>query len=188
MEIWKPISGYEGYYEISNYGNFRSVDRWVNTKGNTKKFIKGKDKPVQTRKGTKYKIITLCKKNVLKTYQVHQLVMLHFKDGFIKGTEVNHIDGNPENNRINNLEESNRSHNQLHACAMGLKKKQGKSKYTGVFYNSRNTNKPWIATLHHNGKSSYGWKGFATEEEAALHANYLMDRIGCTMRKRNIVP
>jgi hypothetical protein len=35
-EVWKDIQGYEGYYQISNYGNVRSVDRFVNSKNNSK--------------------------------------------------------------------------------------------------------------------------------------------------------
>lgn len=186
METWKPIQGYEGYYEISNYGNVRSVTRQVKASRGENKFrtIKGTLKPTQQRAGSKYRIVTLCKENKLKTFQVHQLVMMHFYPNFVKGTQINHKDGNPENNHIDNLEPSNASHNQLHAIGTGLKPKVGKtSKYYRVSYIAKYD--VYAVCMKHNGKSSFGWKTFKDELEAAKYADELLDMIGDTVRPRN---
>ena len=49
MEIWKSIKGYEGYYEISNFGNVRSLDRNVKGKDGKLQFLKGKNLKNTTR-------------------------------------------------------------------------------------------------------------------------------------------
>ena len=41
-EIWKPIEGYEGLYEVSSLGNVRSLDRLDIYKGKYKRYFKGK--------------------------------------------------------------------------------------------------------------------------------------------------
>lgn len=41
MEIWKDVKGYEGMYQVSNYGNVRGLDRYRISKNNTKVFVKG---------------------------------------------------------------------------------------------------------------------------------------------------
>ena len=121
-----------------------------------------------------------------KTYTVHQLVAMAFIPGFVKGTELNHIDGNKLNNSVSNLEVSNPSHNQIHAVATGLAPKQGKSRFRNVTYvKNPKAIKRWAASIRHNGKSSYGWKTFHTEEEAARYVDYLLDEIGDTQRIRN---
>lgn len=100
---------------------------------------------------------------------------------------MNHIDGNPGNNNITNLEISNPSHNQFHALRTGLKKKPGlTSKYRNVSYikNPRAKNK-WVVCINHNGKTSFGWKTFSTEIEAAKYADELLDSIEDTERLRN---
>lgn len=42
IEEWRPVVGYEGEYEVSDWGRVRSLDRYVNTKGNSKRLVKGK--------------------------------------------------------------------------------------------------------------------------------------------------
>lgn len=44
IEIWKDIIGFEGYYQISNLGNVRSLDRYIKNKNGTCQFRKGKSK------------------------------------------------------------------------------------------------------------------------------------------------
>ena len=187
IEIWKDIPGYENEYQISTLGNLRSKDRVVPCIHNSTRKTKGKlRKTFPNKRG--YLICTLCKENKLKTYTVHQLVCLTFMDGFIKGTEVNHKDGNPANARLDNLEISNPSHNQLHAVRTGLKPKVGISKYHNVCYLSNPRAKAkWAACIKHAGKSCFGWKTFMTEEEAALYVNELLDSIGDTSRLRNVI-
>lgn len=187
QEIWKDIPGYEDDYQISSYGNLRSKTKTVPTIGGARRTVTGKlRKTFLNKKG--YLICTLSKGNKLKTFTVHQLVCLAHMDGFIKGTEINHIDGNKANPRLDNLEVSNPSHNQLHAVRTGLVTKRSVSRYHNVSYIANPKAKcKWAGSIRHAGKSCYGWKTFMTEEEAALYVNELLDSIGDTERNRNVI-
>lgn len=184
-EIWKKIPGYETKYEISTLGNIRSITRKVPCKGGIR-VLNGKLLKQQiNHRG--YKIIALSQGSTSpKTYTVHQLMGITFIPNFIKGTEINHKDGNSTNNALSNLEESNPSHNQFHAVTTGLRRKLNSSQYRYVYYVKNPKAKcKWAACITHEGKASYGWKTFMTEEEAANHADYLLDSIGDTQRSRN---
>lgn len=185
MEIWREIPGYETLYEISSYGNLRSMDHVVPCKGGKTRKVKGKPRKVfLNRRG--YVITTLSNKNKLMTYTVHQLVALTFMPGFVQGTEINHIDGDPSNNCLENLEISNPSHNQLHAVRTGLKQVKRTSQYRHVSYISNPRAKSrWAVCIKHAGKNSYGWKTFMLEIDAARYADELLDAIGDTQRLRN---
>lgn len=185
MEIWKDIKDYEDSYEISSLGNLRSKDKTVPCKGNKTRFIKSKPRKIfANKKG--YMTCVLSKHCLLKTFTLHQLVAQAFIPGFTKGLEINHIDGNKTNNIVSNLEISNPSHNQLHAVSTGLKPKQGKSRYNNVTYvKNPRAKRKWAASIRHDGKSSYGWKTFYTEEEAAKYVDELLNSINDTQRLRN---
>lgn len=185
IETWKPIPNYEGKYEISDLGNIKSITRQVRTKGNSTRTVLGKLLNQQiNHKG--YPIIGLSTGKLVKTYTVHQLVGITFIPNFIKGTELNHKDGNKQNNALTNLEISDSSHNQFHAVRTGLKPKTGKSKFNNVTYvKNPRAKKKWAASIRYAGKSSYGWKTFDTEEEAAKYVDELLDSIGDTERNRN---
>lgn len=187
-EIWKDILGYEDKYQVSSKGRIRNLERQVRCRGNKLRTIKEKVRKPQIKKDG-YHIATLCDGigNVC-TYTVHQLVAQAFIPNFIKGMQVNHIDGNPGNNCVENLEISNSSHNQLHALhILKVKPKYGKtSKFNNVSYiNNPSVKNKWAACLSYNGKSSYGWKTFSTEEDAAKYVDYLLDSINDTIRPRN---
>lgn len=185
QEIWKDILEFEGNYQVSNLGRIRNLERKVKRRDNTFRLIKERiRKPQINKRG--YIIATLCTSELTKTFSVHQLVAQAFLPNFIKGMEINHIDGNPGNNSINNLEISNPSHNQLHAIRIGLKSPQGISKYHHVSYiNNPRAKSRWAVCIRYNGKSSYGWKTFMTEIEAAKYADELLDSINDTERLRN---
>lgn len=188
IEVWKDILNYEDQYQVSNLGNIRSKDRMVNTKGNATRLIKSAEKKLCVNRNG-YAITALSKPGTpLWTVTVHQLVAQAFIPNFVKGTEINHIDGNKLNNAVSNLEVSNPSHNQFHAIRTGLVPKVGKSIYRNVTYlkNPRAVKK-WAGSIRHAGKSSYGWKTFMTEEEAARYVDALLDSIGDTNRIRNFI-
>ena len=107
MEQWKDIKGYEGYYQISNYGNIKNI--------NTQKILIGDTNNIG------YKRITLYRP-IKKRFFVHRLVALHFCDGYQDGSVVNHKDGNKLNNHFDNLEWVIHSENDLHAYQMELRK------------------------------------------------------------------
>lgn len=185
MEIWKDVFGYEDCYEISSYGQLRSKDHLVPCKNGKTRLVKGKQKKLFTN-DRGYLITTLSQRNKLKTFVVHQLVAQAFLPGYAKGVMVNHIDGNKQNNCINNLELSDSSHNQLHAVRTGLKIVKRTSQYRHVSYiNNPKAKSRWAVCIKHNGKGSFGWKTFTDETEAAKYADQLLDSIGDTQRLRN---
>lgn len=106
MQIWKEIKGYEGLYEISNYGEVRSLDRCIVKSNGVKQHKKGRMMvPVKNSDG--YLIIKLSKNKKRKSIAVHRLVAEAFIDypaDESKVYEVNHIDCNRENNNVDNLE------------------------------------------------------------------------------------
>lgn len=101
-EVWKDIKGYEGYYQISNFGNVRSLDRWIKDNG-TLVFKHGTLlNPVKQSVG--YLQIALNIKGKIQKKYIHRLVMEAFNPTDNPELEINHIDENKENNMITNLE------------------------------------------------------------------------------------
>lgn len=101
-EIWKDIKGYEGYYQISNFGNIRSLDRWINNNG-TLVFRMGKILS-PSKSGPGYLQIAFYVDGKTQKKYIHRLVMEAFNPTDNPKLEINHIDENKENNMITNLE------------------------------------------------------------------------------------
>jgi hypothetical protein len=121
-EIWKDVVGYEGYYQVSNFGRIKSVDRIVNHISGRKR-VKGL---IMTPKnaGCGYLKVDLSKNNKYKAEYVHRLVLKHFKGEDKLKPEVNHKNGNKTDNRLDNLEWVDSSENKNHAILTGLRKIQ----------------------------------------------------------------
>ena len=102
-EVWKDIKRYEGYYQISNKGNVRSVEREV-IYSNGRHYIYPSKiiKTFQDKKG--YILVTLSKSNKLKTMKVHRLVAEAFIENLYNLPQVNHKDEDKTNNKVENLE------------------------------------------------------------------------------------
>ena len=113
--IWKDIVGYEGYYQISNDGLVKSLERFSVDKNNRVFPIKEKLLTLKLPKGAYYYQILLYKNSKYKLFRVHRLVCESFKEKTSTNLEVNHIDGNKLNNNINNLEWVTKSNNILHS-------------------------------------------------------------------------
>ena len=115
QEVWKPIPGYEGLYEISNIGSLKSYAPHPRYKPG--RIIKS----VMDDKG--YIQYSLCKAGVKRLYKIHQLVMLAFVGPQQKGIYVNHKNGIRHDNRLENLEYVTPSENIKHAydCLAMLK-------------------------------------------------------------------
>lgn len=98
VDIWKDIPGYECYYQVSNTGKVRSVDRTEYGK----KF-KGKILTPRVTNGG-YLGVTLCKCNHHKHISIHRLVAIAFIPNPNNLPQVNHKDENVKNNNVENLE------------------------------------------------------------------------------------
>lgn len=125
MEIWKDIQGYEGLYMVSNLGRVKSLPRkmknGVNKLGEDTFFI-SKEKFLKERiakDDSHYASVSLRKNNSSSTKHIHRLVAIAFIPNDDKRkTQVNHIDENKLNNRLDNLEwmtpQENTRHNDIH--------------------------------------------------------------------------
>lgn len=117
-EIWKPVVGYEGLYEVSNLGNVRSVDHIVNVVRGEQRYqmpIKGQPLAPQPRQHG-YLAVPLYGKGGHKTrnmriFSVHRLVAQAFIPNPDNLPEVNHMDEDKTNNRADNLEWCDRKYN-----------------------------------------------------------------------------
>lgn len=141
-EIWKDIKGYEGLYQISSFGNVKSLDRYIINKNGDKQFFSKKYLTQGFSNG--YLKVILSKNNKQKTFRVHILVAKAFIPNHKNKLEVNHIDGNKSNNRIDNLEWNTRSENELHAYRNGLAKPSDKQKQAVAKYAKENYSKKVI--------------------------------------------
>ena len=101
-EIWKDIPDYEGYYQARNLGRIRSLDREVAYNDGRVRILKGKVmKPVMDRGG--YLRIHISKEGKTRTFLVHRLVWMAFNGEIQEDFEVNHIDEDKTNNKLENL-------------------------------------------------------------------------------------
>lgn len=115
-EIWKDIVNYEGLYQVSNLGNVRSLSFGARNirKSNKIKLLK------QSPTNCGYLKVQLYK-NGYKMFYVHRLVAIAFLPNPENKKQINHIDGNKQNNNVLNLEWSSASDNQKHAIRHGLR-------------------------------------------------------------------
>ena len=108
MEIWKNIKNYESEYQISNLGRIKSI--------RAGKIMKN----VLDNNG--YLICTLSVSGKRKKFAIHRLVADAFIDNIFNKQQVNHIDGNKQNNISSNLEWVTPKENTNHAWRLGLSK------------------------------------------------------------------
>lgn len=94
MEEWKDIKGFEGFYQISNYGNGRSVERTIERLSRWGKLVKVTYPSVDLKKnivGKGYRRFDLCKNGEYTHKYVHQLVWETFVGDIPEGMEIDHI-------------------------------------------------------------------------------------------------
>lgn len=119
-EQWLPVVGYEGFYEVSNTGKVRSVDRVVvGGRGICTRKAESKEKRLYVAK-IGYPVANLYKDNKFKQIPVHRLVAWAFLPNPHGYRYINHMDGNKLNNNLDNLEWCTQSHNVRHAFRTGL--------------------------------------------------------------------
>ena len=118
LEVWKDATGYEGIYECSSLGHIRTAKgkttyRTLNGK-EQKKIWKQRILKDKNPKGREFRI-SLWKDGELKDWQAHRLIAMTFIPNPENKPCINHIDGNPKNNQVNNLEWTTYTENQNHA-------------------------------------------------------------------------
>jgi hypothetical protein len=104
-EIWKPIVGYEGRYEVSNTGRVRS-------------FHFNKPIILSSIVFYGYVIVSLCILNKKRNRRIHRLVAQAFIPNPLNKPQVNHKDKNKQNNHVDNLEWATNQENVRHSIAM----------------------------------------------------------------------
>ena len=108
MEIWKPIKNWEDKYEVSNKGRIKN--------STTGKILKG------DKNNCGYCRISFYDKSRKERVFIHRLVLMTFSPvDNMENLQVNHIDGNKENNSLENLEWVTQIENEMHAIKLGLK-------------------------------------------------------------------
>lgn len=101
---WKAIPGYEGSYEVSDDGQVRSVDRYVRN-GRGQGYLRFHRSRIRSLYSDKsgYIRVTLKRDGVARTHLVHHLVLEAFVGPKPVGKECRHLNGNPVDNRLENL-------------------------------------------------------------------------------------
>lgn len=117
-EVWESITDYEWLYEVSSFWRVRRIPGYVTYRqprsGKYQKWrVNGRTLKIMLDHNW-YCIVKLSKNHKQKTIFVHKLVMLAFKPNWRKRT-INHIDGNPINNHVDNLEWATYAENIRHS-------------------------------------------------------------------------
>ena len=116
-EVWKDIPGYEGKYQASDQGRIRSVDRRVRCAHGAYRLMRGRVLKPAASKYNPHLLVVLGHGN--PGSPVHQLVALTFHGSRPKGQDVRHLDGDPKNNRADNLAYGTRTDNILDVYRIG---------------------------------------------------------------------
>lgn len=127
MEIWKDIEGYEGFYQVSNEGRVKSLERTITYKDNRKKILKEKIlHPFLSDLG--YYHVMLSKNGTPKRYKVHRLVAKAFIPNPSNLPIINHMDENPKNNKAENLEWCDHKYNINYGTAIERMRKKNQNR------------------------------------------------------------
>lgn len=110
LREWKPIPGWEDFYEASNLGEIRSLDRQVRGRGNGVRVVCGRVLKQQLA-ANGYMQVFLVGSGIRKTMRVHRLVAAAFLGPRPDGLETRHLNDNKEDNRLVNLAYGTKSEN-----------------------------------------------------------------------------
>ena len=115
MEVWKDVAGYEGLLQVSNLGRVKTLDHYVrHKKAEHLKRIKERIHTVQIG-NSGYKYFMFCYNGQSKHLQIHRLVATAFIPNPENKPQVNHINADKLDNRVENLEWCTPSENMQHA-------------------------------------------------------------------------
>lgn len=148
MEVWKDIKGFEKFYQVSNLGRVRSLDRVVEMSDGRRRKERGQIlKPrVKTNRGG-YLSVVLRKAGTRKDFTVHQLVALAFVPNPDPETltQINHKDEDKTNNKPSNLEWCTQEYNNSYGTRLARAAKSRTNK----------GGRPVIGTNISTGKETY---------------------------------
>jgi hypothetical protein len=123
-EIWLPVTGYEGLYEVSSFGRVRSLNRIHKSRnqwGEITRSWPAKLLRLNRQIKTGYYHVQLCSAGKIKAHLVHRLVCEAFNGPSPQGLECAHLDGTRTNNSAENLKwltsKENQSHRVIHGTA-----------------------------------------------------------------------
>lgn len=147
-EIWRDVDGYDGDYQISNYGRAKS-------------FKQGKIIILKPGYKSGYLWFSLSKDNHRKYCAVHRLVAQAFIPNPDGKPQINHIDGHPLNNYVCNLEWATGVENQQHAITTGLfAHKKGTECYQAKLTTEL---AQWILSVFKSGDKQFGARPLARQ-------------------------
>ncbi len=177
QEVFVPIKGFEGLYEISNFGRLRNARKIMKT--------------YQINSG--YLAAKLVKEGVRTSVLIHRLVAEHFLSNPLNKPEVNHKSQEKTDNSVDNLEWVTSSENKAHSYSNGWTRYNEPSKgiklgNTSKFHNVLwdKARQKWVGVVRHESKN-HMQKRFDSEVEAARHVNMILDTLGLHDRPRNTV-
>lgn len=180
MEIWKDIKGYEGMYQISNYGNVRALDYKVKMlhgertkKGHLLK---------STSNGNGYLIVGLSCKGKRKNYYIHRLVAETFLDNPNMCNQVNHKDYNTFNNCLDNLEWVSAKENIIYSLPNRPKTNKATNQY-GKYIKFDKRYSSFVVVVPNGYKSRKYVGSFKTQEEAIKQRDEYLKMTSGNMQK-----
>jgi len=126
MEEWRDTE-YDGY-QVSSFGNVRSIDRYQTNANGKTIFYEGKElkkTPMKGRDGYGYYVVNIRQHGEANVVLVHRLVATAFLDNPDHLPTVNHKDGDKHNNHVDNLEWASYTDNNVHALTNHLREPRG---------------------------------------------------------------
>lgn len=148
-EMWKPVVGYEGLYEVSNKGNVRSLNRTIPYKSQGKRAVAYGKQLHAVRNKAGYCRVNLCNDGKHSAKFVHRLVAEAFIENPANLREVNHKDENPSNNVVENLEWCDSAYNNKYGTRTQRQSEsmKGKNAKAVIAYSEETGNHVWFKSL-----------------------------------------